>query len=128
MEKISIVYVRFDKGLDYKAVVNSKYIKSILEHVYGYKPNMISPTVYKFDRDLLGVFVQKQYDLSKQYAYDMGEVLPKSIEEEYGSPLRLQEFEPELLTDDNLLVITTGDRVLGVFASDTDFEKMIAEL
>ena len=65
---MNVVYVRFDKTLDYKAVVNSFYIKKFLETVFGEFPDMVSPTKFKFYRDALAEFIQNEYNMSKEYS------------------------------------------------------------
>ena len=121
---MNAVYVRFDKNLDYKAVVNSFYIKKFLESVFGELPEMISPTKFTFDRDKLGEFIQDQYLQSKRYVVDV-KSMPEKINKSYGSELKLMEFEPEILLDDHLVTINEADKVLGVFATEDDFEKII---
>ena len=139
MEKINVIYVRFDKNLDYKQVVNSYPIHKILESAFGDIPNMVSPTKYTFDRDKLGVFIQDQWESSKTYTVDEG-TLPVNITRGYydkinqffnpnmDGHLLYEEFEPEILLDDHLVVITFCDKVLGVFATEYDFEKLINEI
>lgn len=124
-DNVKVVYVRFDKSLDYKSVVNSFYIKKFLETVYGEMPTMISPTKFKFDRGRLGGFIQEQFDVSKEYVVD-SKSFPSTIP--YGERLDLVEFEPDLLTDDHLVTVNSGDRVLGVFAAEDDFGKIVYEL
>ena len=126
-ENIKVVYVRFDKSLDYKAVVNSFYIKKFLESVFGELPTMISPTKFKFTRDKLAEFIQDEYDMSKDYIMD-SKSMPTSINESYGEDLKLVEFETELLLDDHIVTVNSGDKVLGVFATEDDFEHIIDEL
>lgn len=130
---IDIVYVRFDKSLDYKMVVNSYPIKKFLESVLGDYPNMVSPKKFEFDRDKLGEFIQDQYDMSKEYVVDVQNV-PEIINSEYykelgesGEHLTLREFETEILLDDHIVTINRGDKVLGVFAADLDFEHILDE-
>ena len=122
---MNVVYVRFDKTLDYKAVVNSFYIKKFLETVFGEFPDMISPTKFKFDRDALAEFIQNEYNMSKEYIVD-SKSFPTTIP--YDEKLDLVEFETELLLDDHLVTINSGDKVLGVFATELDFEHIIDEL
>ena len=122
---MNVVYVRFDKNLDYKAVVNSFYIKKFLETVFGEFPDMISPTKFKFDRDTLAEFIQNEYNMSKEYIVD-SKSFPTTIP--YGEKLDLVEFETELLLDDHIVTVNSGDRVLGVFATELDFEHIIDEL
>jgi hypothetical protein len=131
---MNVVYVRFDKNLDYKAVMDSFCIKKFLETVFGEFPEMISPTKFKFDRDVLAEFVQDEYDMSKEYVVDVKKV-PEIITNEYyktigeeGEPLTLVEFETELLLDDHIVTVNNGDKVLGVFATETDFGHIIDEL
>jgi len=126
-ENIKVVYIRFDKSLDYKAVVNSFYIKKFLESVFGELPTMISPTKFKFTRDKLAEFIQDEYDMSKDYIMD-SKSMPTSINESYGEDLKLVEFETELLLDDHIVTVNSGDKVLGVFATELDFEHIIDEL
>ena len=122
---MNVVYVRFDKTLDYKAVVNSFYIKKFLETVFGEFPDMISPTKFKFDRDNLAEFIQNEYNMSKEYIVDSKSFLTTIP---YGEKLDLVEFETELLLDDHIVTVNSGDRVLGVFATELDFEHIIDEL
>ena len=122
---MNVVYVRFDKALDYKAVVNSFYIKKFLESVFGEFPDMISPTKFKFDRDTLAEFIQNEYNMSKEYIVD-SKSFPTTIH--YDEKLDLVEFETELLLDDHIVTVNSGDRVLGVFATELDFEHIIDEL
>ena len=119
---MNVVYVRFDKNLDYKAVVNSFYIKKFLETVFGEFPDMISPTKFKFDRDTLAEFIQNEYNMSKEYIVD-SKSFPTTIP--YGEKLDLIEFETESLLDDHIVTVNSGDRVLGVFATELDFEHII---
>ena len=122
---MNIVYVRFDKNLDYKAVVNSFYIKKFLESVFGEFPDMISPTKFKFDRDTLAEFIQNEYNMSKEYIVD-SKSFPTTIP--YDEKLDLIEFETESLLDDHIVTVNSGDRVLGVFVTELDFEHIIDEL
>ena len=122
---MNVVYVRLDKTLDYKAVVNSFYIKKFLETVFGEFPDMVSPTKFKFDRDTLAEFIQNEYNMSKEYIVD-SKSFPTTIP--YGEKLDLVEFETELLLDDHIVTVNSGDRVLGVFATELDFEHIIDEL
>ena len=46
----------------------------------------------------------------------------------YDEKLDLVEFETELLLDDHIVTVNSGDRVLGVFATELDFEHIIDEL
>jgi len=125
---MGIVYVRFDKSLDYKSVVNNFYIKKFLETVYGEFPQMKTPTQFTFDRNKLGEFIQNQYNLSKEYVID-DRTMPSSIKESYGDDcLTMKEFEPEILLDDHLVTINSGDKVLGVFATEDDFGHIVYEL
>ena len=131
---IEVVYVRFDKNLDYKEVVNSFPIKKFLETVFGDFPDMVSPKKFEFDRDQLGEFIQDEYDMSKEYVIDVKKV-PEIITNEYyktigeeGEPLTLVEFETELLLDDHIVTVNRGDKVLGVFATEDDFRHIIDEL
>ena len=119
---MNVVYVRFDKTLDYKAVVNSFYIKKFLETVFGEFPDMVSPTKFKFDRDTLAEFIQNEYNMSKEYIVD-SKSFPTTIP--YGEKLDLIEFETESLLDDHIVTVNSGDRVLGVFATELDFEHII---
>ena len=122
---MNVVYVRFDETLDYKAVVNSFYIKKFLETVFGEFPDMISPTKFKFDRDNLAEFIQNEYNMSKEYIVD-SKSFPTTIH--YDEKLDLVEFETELLLDDHIVTVNSGDKVLGVFATELDFEHIIDEL
>ena len=122
---MNIVYVRFDKNLDYKAVVNSFYIKKFLETVFGEFPDMVSPTKFKFDRDTLAEFIQNEYNMSKEYIVG-SKSFPTTIP--YDEKLDLVEFETESLLDDHIVTVNAGDRVLGVFATELDFEHIIDEL
>ena len=122
---MNVVYVRFDKTLDYKAVVNSFYIKTFLETVFGEFPDMVSPTKFKFDRDTLAEFIQNEYNMSKEYIVD-SKSFPTTIP--YGEKLDLIEFETESLLDDHIVTVNAGDRVLGVFATELDFEHIVDEL
>ena len=122
---MNVVYVRFDKNLDYKAVVNSFYIKKFLETVFGEFPEMISTTKFKFDRDVLAEFVQDDYDMSKEYVVE-SKSFPTTIP--YDEKLDLVEFETELLLDDHIVTVNSSDRVLGVFATEIDFEHIIEEI
>ena len=124
-DNVKVVYVRFDKSLDYKAVVNSFYIKKFLESVFGEFPNMISPTKFKFDRDALAEFVQDEYDMSKDYVLESKSFLTTIP---YDEKLDLVEFETELLLDDHIVTVNSGDRVLGVFTTELDFEHIVDEL
>ena len=119
---MNVVYVRFDKNLDYKAVVNSFYIKKFLETVFGEFPDMISPTKFKFDRDTLAEFIQNEYNMSKEYIVD-SKSFPTTIP--YDEKLDLIEFETESLLDDHIVTVNAGDRVLGVFVTELDFEHII---
>ena len=119
---MNVVYVRFDKNLDYKAVVNSFYIKKFLETVFGEFPDMISPTKFKFDRDTLAEFIQNEYNMSKEYIID-SKSFPTTIH--YDEKLDLVECETELLLDDHIVTVNAGDRVLGVFVTELDFEHII---
>ena len=119
---MNIVYVRFDKNLDYKAVVNSFYIKKFLETVFGEFPDMVSPTKFKFDRDTLAEFIQNEYNMSKEYIVD-SKSFPTTIP--YDEKLDLIEFETESLLDDHIVTVNAGDRVLGVFVTELDFEHII---
>ena len=125
VHNMNVVYVRFDKTLDYKAVVNSFYIKKFLETVFGEFPDMISPTKFKFDRDTLAEFIQNEYNMSKEYIVD-SKSFPTTIH--YDEKLDLIEFETELLLDDHIVTVNSGDKVLGVFATELDFEHIIDEL
>ena len=119
---MNVVYIRFDKNLDYKAVVNSFYIKKFLETVFGEFPDMISPTKFKFDRDNLAEFIQNEYNMSKEYIVD-SKSFPTTIP--YDEKLDLIEIETESLLDDHIVTVNSGDRVLGVFATELDFEHII---
>ena len=122
---MNIVYVRFYKNLDYKAVVNSFYIKKFLETVFGEFPDMVSPTKFKFDRDALAEFIQNEYNMSKEYIVG-SKSFPTTIP--YDEKLDLVEFETESLLDDHIVTVNAGDRVLGVFATELDFEHIVDEL
>ena len=131
---IEVVYVRFDKSLDYKEVVNSFPIKKFLEAALGDFPNMVSPKAYTFDRDQLGAFIQDQYNLSTDYIVDERKI-PEHISNGYyntlgesGEPLTIQEWESDLLLDDHLVTINQGEKVLGVFSTENDFRHIIDEL
>ena len=132
---MNIIYVRFDKALDYKSVVNSFYVKKFLEGVFGEFPTMVTPTKFTFDKDKLGQWVQDQYDKSEDYFIDR-KWLPINIAVDYlhhyhetGNNLQLLEFEPEFgLLDDHLVVIDDGLKVIGVFATEDDFGKIVNEL
>jgi hypothetical protein len=124
-DNVKVVYVRFTKDLDYKSVVNSFYIKKFLESVFGEFPDMISPTKFKFDRDALAEFIQDEYDMSKDYVVE-SKSFPTTIP--YDEKLDLVEFETELLLDDHIVTVNSGDRVLGVFATELDFEHIVDEL
>jgi len=131
---IEVVYVRFDKNLDYKEVVNSYPIKKFLESAFGDFPNMISPTKFEFDRDKLGEFIQDQYDKSKEYIIERRRI-PSQINEDYyknlnesGEDLTIVEFEPDTLLDDHLVTVNKGDKVLGVFATENDFKHILDEI
>ena len=136
-DQLNIIYVRFDKNLDYKAVVNSQPIHQFLETVYGDTPHMVSPTKFQFDRDKLGVFIQDQYSKSKEYVVDET-ILPSHIITDYfknvgviedftSRKLVLKEWESEILLDDHLVTVNFGDTILGVFATEYDFEHIIQE-
>ena len=135
---MNAVFVRFDHNLDYKSVVNSFYIKKFLENVFGELPEMVTPKKFTFDRDRLGEFIQDQYLQSRPFIVDT-KVVPNAIDMEYqeaicdsggewGDRLLLVEFEPEILTDDHLVTVNCGDKVLGVFATEDDFGKIVYEL
>lgn len=131
---IEVVYVRFDKNLDYKDVVNSFPIKKFLETVFGDFPNMISPKMFEFDKDKLELFVQDQYDMSKEYIIERRRI-PSQINEDYyknlnesGEDLTIVEFEPDTLLDDHLTTVNKGDKVLGVFATENDFKHILDEI
>ena len=133
-----VVYVRFDKALDYKKVVNSDLVHYFCEGVFGERPEMISPTKFTFDRDRLGEYIQDQYDKSKEYVLETKKI-PSYISVDYceksGKPedggiknLFFKDFEPEVLLDDHIITINDGDKVLGVFATEDDFKHIITEL
>lgn len=133
-DTINTVYIRFSKDLDYKTVVNSFYIKKFLESTFGDFPYMVSPKEFTFDRDVLGEFIQDQYDASSEYITETKK-MPAAINEEYyktlnepGPELTLNAFEPEVLLDDQIVTINRGDTVLGFFATRDDFEHIIDEL
>lgn len=123
METVNVIYVRFDKNLDYKQVVNSYPIHKILESTFGDTPHMVTPKKFTFDRDVLGRYIQDQYNSSKDYVVETRS-LPASINPDFT----LKEFEPDVLLDDHLVTVNCGDKVLGVFATEYDFEKIIDEL
>ena len=131
---IEVVYVRFDKNLDYKEVVNSYPIKKFLESAFGDFPNMISPTKFEFDRDKLGEFIQDQYDRSKEYIIERRRIHSQINEDYYknlnesGEDLTIVEFEPDTLLDDHLVTVNNGDKVLGVFATENDFKHILDEI
>ena len=132
---IEVVYVRFSKELDYKEVANSFPIKKFLESAYGDFPNMVSPTkFFKFDREKLELFVQDQYNRSKEYVVESRRI-PSKINEDYynnlnesGEDLTVVEFEPDTLLDDHLVTVNKGDKVLGVFATENDFRHILDEI
>lgn len=124
---MNVVYVRFDKSLDYKSVVNSLYIKKFLESVFGEPPTMVTPKGFEFNREQLGDFIQDQYNQSKEYVLDTRS-MPSTINESYGGELDLVEFEPEILLDDHIVTVNSGDEVLGVFATEDDFGHIIDEM
>lgn len=137
-ENIKVIYVRFDKNLDYISVVNSFPIRKFLEYVFGYQPYMKTPKEFSFDRDKLGEFIQEQYEWSLNYIMETKKV-PEKISNEYyeiimnsggecGDALTLNAFEPEVLLDDQIVTINSGDKVLGVFATELDFGHIIDEL
>ena len=80
---------------------------------------------FKFDRDALAEFIQNEYNMSKEYIVD-SKSFPTTIP--YDEKLDLVEFETELLLDDHIVTVNSGDRVLGVFATELDFEHIIKEL
>ena len=130
---LNLVYVRFDKNLDYKSIVNSFAIKRFCESVYGDMPKFISPTKFTFDRDRLGLRIQDEYNKSIDYIIDIKKLPVKIIEDYYdelqetevGEDLTMVEFEPNILLDDHIITINRGDRVLGVIATEFDFENLI---
>lgn len=129
MESINLIYVRFDKNLDYRTIVRSKSLKKFCMDVYGYETKFVSPSRFKFDIDKLGEFIQKEYESSWEYMYPSSH----TISMKYPTPdtysyLPIFEFEPNVLIDDNLIAITYDDKVLGVIATESDFEKIIGEL
>ena len=91
-EELNVVYVRFDKNLDYKEVVNSFPIKKFLETVFGDFPHMVTPKNFEFDREQLGQFAQDEYDMSKEYVVDVKKV-PEIITNEYYKTIG-EEGEP----------------------------------
>lgn len=125
------VYVRFDKSLDYKTIVNSKVVRTFVGNaIDGEYPKMISPTAFTFDRDKLKEFIQKQYDLSKDYISDR-KYLDVQLYDDYlhahgylDHNVSLVDFEPDIPTDDHLVTVNDGDTVLGVFATDVDFDNI----
>ena len=44
---------------------------------------------------------------------------------EVSEDLTMVEFEPNILLDDHIITINRGDRVLGVIATEFDFENLI---
>ena len=96
---------------------------------------MVTPTKFTFDRDKLGQWVQDQYNKSEDY-FIGNKPLPINIAADYlhhyhenSNNLQLLEFEPEFgLLDDHLVVIDDGLKVIGVFATEDDFGKIIGEL
>ena len=139
---MNIVYVRFDKNLDYKMVVNSSSAHYFCSNSFGDDViDMISPTKFIFDRDKLGEYIQRQYDVSKEYVYEKRK-LPSYIIKDYwknqnnedngiiwSQPLYFNDFEPDILLDDHLVTVNDkNDKVLGFFASEDDFEKIVNEL
>ena len=135
---MNAIYVRFDHNLDYKSVVNSFYIKKFLENAFGELPEMVTPKKFTFDRDKLSEFIQDQYLKSRPFIVDT-KVVPNAIDMEYqeticdsggewGDRLLLVEFEPEILIDDHLVTVNCGEKVLGVFATEDDFGKIVYEL
>lgn len=124
---MNVVYVRFDKSLDYKSVVNSLYIKKFLESVFGESPTMVTPKGFEFNREQLGDYIQDQYNQSKEYVLDTRS-MPSTINESYGGELYLVEFEPEVLLDDHIVTVNSGEEVLGVFATEDDFGHIIDEM
>ncbi len=124
---MNVVYVRFDKSLDYKSVVNSFYIKKFLESVFGESPTMVTPKGFEFNREQLGDYIQDQYNQSKEYVLDTRS-MPSTINESYGGELYLVEFEPEVLLDDHIVTVNSGEEVLGVFATEDDFGHIIDEM
>ena len=126
-ENINTIYVRFDKDLDYKTVVNSFPIKKFLESTFGDFPYMISPKEFTFEMDKLGEFIQEQYEMSLNYIFETHRV-PSAIQESYGEELTLCAFEPEILLDDQIVTINSGDKVLGFFATEDDFRHILDEI
>jgi hypothetical protein len=135
---MNVVYVRFDKSLDYKAVVNSFPIKKFLEGVYGEMPTMVTPKGFEFNREQLGDFIQDQYEMSLNYIMETKKV-PEKISNEYyetvmnnggewGDVLTLNSFEPEVLLDDHIVTVNSREEVLGVFATEDDFGHIIDEM
>jgi len=55
---------------------------------------------------------------------DVIDVYAKMVDEK----LELVEFETELLLDDHIVTVNSGDRVLGVFATEDDFRHIIEEI
>ena len=135
---MNVVYVRFDKSLDYKSVVNSLYIKKFLESVFGEPPTMVTPKNFEFNREQLGDYIQDQYEQSLNYIMETKKV-PERISNEYyetvvnnggewGDILTLNSFEPEVLLDDHIVTVNSGEEVLGVFATEDDFGHIIDEM
>ena len=134
---MNVVYVRFDKNLDYKEVVNSFPIKKFLESAFGEFPKMISPTKFTFDRDKLGEYIQYQFEKSNSYIIDWENIPPHIIEgyciatgkeRKKWDEIQLVDLEPEVLLDDHIVVIYGYMKVLGVFATEDDFEKIVNEM
>lgn len=133
MENINLIYVRFDKSLDYKSIVNSFPIKKFCESAYGDFPTFKTPKTFTFNRDTLAQLIQSQYLLSRDYIISTRKI-PLNISKEYyetinstGPDLTMVEFEPNMITDDHLVTINSGDNVLGVIATESDFENIIYE-
>lgn len=126
------VYVRFDKSLDYKTIVNSRDVKKFVGNaIDGEYPQMVSPTMFTFDRDKLRDYVQNEYNLSEDYLVDR-QYLNAQLVVDYlhahgytNHSVSLIEFEPDCLLDDHIVTVNDGDTVLGVFATRDDFAQLI---
>lgn len=121
------IFIPFDEKLDYKSIINSFYIKKILEYTFGYFPKMVTSVESTFDRDKLEKFIQDEYNVSKPYIVN-SRSMPSVIIGSYGMCLKLVEFETETLLDDHIVTINSDDKVLGVFATEDDFEKIIVKI
>ena len=72
-EELNVVYVRFDKNLDYKEVVNSFPIKKFLETVFGDFPHMVTPKNFEFDREQLGQFAQDETTVPEPIEFEVSD-------------------------------------------------------